>query len=80
MLKYFKILSSFFNLVGDAQNLKGSDGKIDPQKVENLLNDAILDIEGDEPQDITVLETLRKAIDSALEAIVAVEKNPPTLS
>jgi hypothetical protein len=79
MLKYFKILSSFFNLVGDAQNLKGADGKIDAAKVESLLNDAIADIEGVEPQDTAFLETIRKAIDGAIETVIEAEKNPPTI-
>ncbi len=57
MLKYFKIISSFFNLVGDA----------------------IVDIEGVEPQDVEFLETVRKAIDGAIETVIAAQKNPPTI-
>jgi hypothetical protein len=80
MVKIIKIITSFFNLVGDAQNLKDDKGNIDPSKVENLLNDAIIDIEGDEPQDAILLEKIRIAIDSAIEAVLEAEKNPPTIS
>lgn len=80
MFNTIKLLMSFLNLVGDAQDLKDSKGNIDPLKVEKLLNDAIDDAEGDFPKDSVLFEKIKTAVDAAIGAVIEAEKNPPTIS